>query len=141
MKHKGSIGTTLWLPYIHSLCTTKTKTKKQKIIFCSQENCTASDGLTHTPVLVNVFQKKLLEFLRGFLPNLKKLYYFSDGSAALYKNHKNVVKFCYHREDFDGTKAVVLMELMACGKSISDKVHIQLSRTHFMATHFLVMFL
>ena len=81
-----------------------------------------SDCLTHNTVLVHVFQKKLLEFLKGFLPNLNKLYYFSDGSAAQYKNRKNFVNLCYHKEDFGGIEAEWHFYATAHGKGVCDGV-------------------
>lgn len=81
-----------------------------------------SDCLTHNTVLVHVFQKKLIEFLRGIFPNLKKLYYFSDGSAAQYKNCKNFVNLCYHKEDFDGIEAEWHFYATAHGKGVCDGV-------------------
>jgi len=32
--------------------------------------------------------------------SLKKMYYFSDGVAAQYKNHKNFINLCHHAQDF-----------------------------------------
>lgn len=36
-----------------------------------------------------------------FGDNVKKIYYFSDGSAAQYKNRKNFTNLCFHKDDFD----------------------------------------
>jgi hypothetical protein len=48
------------------------------------------------------FQKKLITFLTVKFKKLpKKIFYFSDGSAALYKNKKKkFLNLCFHEEDF-----------------------------------------
>jgi len=38
--------------------------------------------------------------VKGIVPNLKKIHYFSDGSAAQYKNKFNFVNVSFHDEDF-----------------------------------------
>ena len=58
-----------------------------------------SDCLAHDAVAVHCFEKKLLGFLNGIL-NLKKVYYFTDGAAAQYKNKKNFVNLAFHVKDF-----------------------------------------
>lgn len=82
-----------------------------------------SDCLTHNTVLVHLFQKKLIFFLKNELkPNLEKVYYFSDGSAAQYKNRKNFSNLCYHEEDFDGVKAEWHFYATSHGKGACDGV-------------------
>ena len=55
-----------------------------------------SECLHHDTVAVYLFQKNLIKFLKEkFLPC--KIFYFSDGSAAQYKNRKNL---CLHKADF-----------------------------------------
>lgn len=78
--------------------------------------------LAHNTVLVHAFQKKLMLYLRNYLPNLKKLYYFSDGSAAQYKNRKNFLNLCYHKEDFDGLEAEWHFYATSHGKGVCDGV-------------------
>lgn len=48
-----------------------------------------SDCLKHDTIAVHLFQRRLLEFLRKKCQHFKKIIYFSDGSAAQYKNKKN----------------------------------------------------
>ena len=61
-----------------------------------------SDCLEHNIVAFYVFQEKLLEILKQTLPfTLKKITYFSDGSAAQYKNRKNFYNLCLHKADFE----------------------------------------
>ena len=60
-----------------------------------------SDCLHHDTVAVYVFQRCLVEFLTSKSNSLpQKIYYFSDGSAAQYKNRKNFINLCYHKADF-----------------------------------------
>ena len=64
-----------------------------------------SDCLEHNTIAVHTFQKKLIEFLRSDMCNatIEKLYYFSDGSSAQYKNRYNFNNTTYHEEDFQMT--------------------------------------
>lgn len=60
-----------------------------------------SECLIHDSVAVHLFQRKLISFQKNdVLPSLKKIYYFSDGSAAQYKNRKNFINICNHKNDF-----------------------------------------
>jgi hypothetical protein len=43
---------------------------------------------------------KLIEYLKGAIVEIKHIHYFSDGSAAQYKNFKSFVNLCHHRNDF-----------------------------------------
>lgn len=52
---------------------------------------------------------------------MKKLYYFSDGSAAQYKNKKNFTNLCYHKNDF-GIEAEWHFSATAHGKGSCDGV-------------------
>lgn len=59
-----------------------------------------SECNTHDTVAVHLFQKVLIEFLTKKIEKPKKVIYFSDGCAAQYKNRKNFINLCHHREDF-----------------------------------------
>lgn len=59
-----------------------------------------SDCLNHDTIAVYTFQSRLIEYLKNINPNFKKIFYFSDGSAAQYKNRKNFIDLCYHKTDF-----------------------------------------
>ena len=62
-----------------------------------------SDSLHHDTVVVHLFQKCFIAFLKGYLPESlhpKKIIHFSDGEASQYKNGKNFLNLCYHRDDF-----------------------------------------
>jgi len=58
-----------------------------------------SDCLQHDTVSVHYFQKELISFLKQKFA-VKKIYYFSDGAAAQYKNRKNFLNLAHHQEDF-----------------------------------------
>ena len=48
----------------------------------------------------SLFQKNLVQFLQDKISRVDKIHYFSDASAAQYKNRKNFVNLCYHKTDF-----------------------------------------
>ena len=53
------------------------------------------------------FQRSFIAFLKELLParlHPKKIIYFSDGAALQYKNRKNFLNLCLHKDDF-GVKA------------------------------------
>lgn len=78
------------------------------VIYFKQENkvkhvnyVVVSDCLEHNTVAVYTFEKKLISFLTSKFQKLpNKIFYFSDGSAAQYKNKKNFLNLCFHEEDF-----------------------------------------
>ena len=43
----------------------------------------------------------LADYLKKNHPNVQRIYYFSDGCAAQYKNCKNFLNLCFHKQDFD----------------------------------------
>lgn len=60
-----------------------------------------SECLIHDTIAVHLFQRFLISFLKNKMhPTLiKKIFYFSDGAAAHYKNRNFFINLCYH-EDF-----------------------------------------
>lgn len=78
-----------------------------------------SDCLKHNTILVHVFQRHLVEYLKETFSTVTKIYYFSDGSAAQYKNKKNFLNVSMHHEDF-GIPAEWHFFATAHGKSICD---------------------
>lgn len=65
-----------------------------------QSFCFVSDSIKHDTNMVHAFVKRLIPELRSLVPNMKKIYYFSDGCAAQYKNRKNFANVCCHEADF-----------------------------------------
>ena len=60
-----------------------------------------SECLKHDTVAVYLFQEKLVDFLKKNVPTgVTKIIYFSDGCAAQYKNCKNFLNLCLHKNDF-----------------------------------------
>jgi hypothetical protein len=49
---------------------------------------------------VYTFQKHLIAFLKQNVPNISKVYYFSYGASAQYKNKNNFINVCHHNTDF-----------------------------------------
>jgi hypothetical protein len=60
-----------------------------------------SDCLKHDTIAVHLFQRGLITFLNKTLGALSKIYYFSDGASAQYKNKKNFINLYYHTDDFN----------------------------------------
>lgn len=81
-----------------------------------------SPCLEHNTVSVYTFQKKLVEFMTTKFQTVpKKIFYYSDGCAAQYKNKKNFINLCYHKQDF-GVEAEWHFSATAHGKGPCDGV-------------------
>lgn len=66
----------------------------------SHSFCVISDHLEHNTTTVHAFQQQLINYIKEHHPSIKKLIYFSDGAASQYKNKKNFINMCFHKEDF-----------------------------------------
>ena len=69
---------------------------------CHLSYVVISDCLHHDTVAVHLFQKSFIAFLKKLLParlHPRNMIYFSDGAASQYKNRKNFLNLCYHKED------------------------------------------
>ena len=62
--------------------------------------CYISDDNTYDTSFVYKIQRLLVEFLKQRLPSVTKIYYVSDGCSGQYKNFKNFLNLCCHKEDF-----------------------------------------
>lgn len=81
-----------------------------------------SDCLHHDTVAVHLFQRNLIDFLRGRFGSLpRKIFYFTHGAAAQYKNRKNFVNLCQREEDF-GVAAEWHFSATSHGKGACDGV-------------------
>ena len=81
-----------------------------------------SDCLHHDTVAVHLFQRSFIAFLKELLParlHPKKIIYFSDGAAPQYKNRKNFLNLCHHKDDF-GVKAEWHFSATSHGKGACD---------------------
>lgn len=83
--------------------------------------CIVSDSLKHDTIAVHVFLTRLLWHLQQKFPEVKHIQYFSDGSAAQYKNFKNFINLCYHEQDF-GLSAEWNFFATSHGKSPCDGI-------------------
>ena len=59
-----------------------------------------SDDNSHDTCFVYEVQKTIINYLQELLPQVKKLFYFSDGCEGQYKNYKNFMNLCLHKQDF-----------------------------------------
>lgn len=59
-----------------------------------------SECLKHNTIAFHLFLSKLIPDLKEKIPGLNKIFYFSDGSAAQYKNKKKSFT-CMHKKEFD----------------------------------------
>ena len=66
-------------------------------------------------------QKRLTNFIKIELPSITKVEYFSDGCAAQYRNYKNMMNLCSHKEDF-GLDATWSFFATSHGKSSCDDI-------------------
>jgi hypothetical protein len=49
--------------------------------------------------MVYTFQKHLIAFFKENVPNISKIYYFSDGASGQYKNKDNFINLRHHNTD------------------------------------------
>ena len=63
--------------------------------------CVLSDDNNHDTCFVHEVQRHTLQYIKHKFPNIKFVKYFSDGCAGQYKNYKNLLNLCFHKEDSD----------------------------------------
>lgn len=97
--------------------------------------CIISDHMTHDTDAVAAFQRQIIPYLTSQNPELKKIIYFSDGSAAQYKNKKNFINLCSHEKDFNGIKAEWHFFATSHGKSPCDGIGGTVKRLVSKASH------
>ena len=81
-----------------------------------------SNCLNHDTTAVYLFQKCFVALLKKVIPveqPIKKVIYFSDGAAAQYKNRKNFLNLCHHKDDF-GLSAKWHFSATSHGKGACD---------------------
>ena len=83
--------------------------------------CIISDDNTHDTNFVYQVQVILVQYIKENYPNIVKLHYFSDGCSAQYKNYKNFINLCHHKEDF-GLDAEWVFFATSHGKSPCDAI-------------------
>ena len=62
--------------------------------------CFISDDMEHDTAFVYETQKHVTNYIKDNLPLVSKIYYFSDGCGGQYKNYKNFLNLCNHKNDF-----------------------------------------
>ena len=63
----------------------------------------------------------MINYLHELLPQVKKLFYFSDGCGGQYKNYKNFMNLCLHKQDF-GLDAEWIFFATSHSKSPCDRI-------------------
>ena len=61
--------------------------------------CFLSDDMEHDTSFFYKLQTELITILKEDLSQITSIKYFSDGCAAQYKNYKNFLNLCHHKED------------------------------------------
>ena len=87
-----------------------------------------SKDLSHDTPFVYEVQRRIIEVLRQSYPFIYKVLYFSDGCAGQYKNFKNFINICYHKDDF-GLEAEWNFFATSHGKSAVDGIGGTVKRT------------
>ena len=82
--------------------------------------CFIPDDSCNTCFVYEV-QKTMINYLHELLPQVKKLFYFSDGCGGQYKNYKNFMNLCLHKQDF-GLDAEWIFFATSHGKSPCDMI-------------------
>ena len=62
--------------------------------------CFILDDNSHDTCFVYEVQNTMINYLHELLPQVKKLLYFSDGCGGQYKDYKNFMNLCLHKQDF-----------------------------------------
>ena len=83
--------------------------------------CFISDDLEHDTEFVFELQRELVKMLKELLPTITEVQYFSDGCEDQYKNYKNMLNLCRHKEDF-GIDATWVFFATSHGKSPCDGI-------------------
>lgn len=94
--------------------------KKQGKV-CCKSICVISDHLDHNTTTVYTFQHHLISEIKKINPNFEMVIYFSDGASSQYKNKKNFINVCLHKNDF-GLKAEWNFFASSHGKNSCDGI-------------------
>jgi len=87
---------------------------------CCKSICVISDHLHHNTTTVYTFQQHLIREIK-IIPNIEMVVYFSDGASSQYKNKKNFVNVCQHRNDY-GVEAEWNFFASSHGKNSCDGI-------------------
>ena len=80
-----------------------------------------ADDMNHDVVFVHEIQCLTALHTKEIYPAIERVHYFSDGCAKQYKNYKNLLSLCHHKDDF---KLAADWSFFATshGKSACDRV-------------------
>ena len=56
--------------------------------------------------MVHEIQKRIINNIKGKIPNIKYIEYFTDGCAGQYKNCKNLLNLAHYTNDFTLQKII-----------------------------------
>ena len=112
------------------LCTVHPFVTHQKIDgkLVSKNYVFISPSTKHETPMVYTFLKKLLAEIKSTSPTVKKIYYFSDGCSAQYKNNYNFYNLVHHQKDF-GLEAEWHFFTTSHGKNECDSLGGTVKRT------------
>ena len=89
--------------------------------------CFISDDNTHDTCFVHQIQTMIFKFIKEKIPGITKIYYVSDGCGGQYKNYKNFLNLCYHKDDY-GIDAERIFFATSHGKSPCDGIQDSVKR-------------
>ena len=95
--------------------------KDQDWVLKHESICFISDDNTHDTCFVHKIQSLLIDYIKQHLPHIDKIYYVSDGCGGQYKNYKNFLNLCFHKEDY-GIDAEWIFFATSHGKSPCDGI-------------------
>ena len=98
--------------------------------------CFISDGNTNDTSFVCQIQTMMVDYLKETLPHISKIVYFSDGCGARYKNYKNFINLCCHKNDF-GIDTEWVFFTTSHGKLPCDKIGGAIKRHRPLNNHIL----
>ena len=118
MKSKVIVGVSSTVRYIQLLFILK---MIQAVFGIYISICFILDDNSHHTCFVYEVQKAMINYLHELLTQVKKLFYFSDGCGGQYKNYKNFMNLCLHKQDF-GLDAEWIFIANSHGKSPCDGI-------------------
>jgi hypothetical protein len=87
-----------------------------------------SDCLEHNADTVEVFRSRFMEHIKADIPDLKKVYFCSDGTGAQYKNYKNFLNTMELSKDHN-VESEIHFTVSYHGKSECDALSAQIKRS------------
>lgn len=78
-----------------------------------------SDEMSHDASSVHTFKERVVKKIKEDHPEIKHIYYVSDGAGSQFKNFKNIGNLAFHEEDF-GLPATWIFTATGHGKSTCD---------------------